>query len=135
MRDYKDFISLIAVLNFIFLALPAQNICFAQEPAKILKSQEELEKEKALRKKIKKQEKVFIKKIILHGVSLVSKEEIKNIILSYQKHWLSKEDIRQIIILIQGAYKNKGYKVGDDKIYYLIKKGNLIIKVKEELIK
>lgn len=124
---------LIFVFFFIFGIL---NFCFAQAtPSQIERMEEVLREQEALRKKIEEPEKIYIKKIIIEGVTLLSESEIKDIIAPFQKRWLTKEDIREILELIKQVYKEKGYSEELIKISYrVIKNRQLKIKV-EELMK
>lgn len=123
----------IIILGFMSLAVTAEVICLAKEPTagELLKSQEALEKEQGLRKRIEGREKTFIKKIIAEGVTLIPQEKIKEITAPFEKKWLGSDDIRQIVSLIQGAYQDKGYPVPEDKISHQIRRSRLIIKVTE----
>lgn len=127
---------LIIILLFIFLgaSIEINLFAFAESisPSQIQRAQEILEKEKALREKIEKEEeKLFIKKIMVKGVKLLTENEIKEITLSFQRKWLTKKDIQQLIDLIIQAYRQKGYNESDFKISYEIKKGCLKIQVEE----
>lgn len=115
----------------LFFSLSFNNLCFAQSVSQIEKSQQDLEKERALRAKIEQEEKVFVKKIIIEGATLISAERIKEIILPFQKRWLSKEEILQILHSLTAAYKEKGYSDQPAKISYQIKKASLKIKIEE----
>jgi len=70
----------------------------------------------------------------VEGVSLLSKEQIEEIILPFQKHWLSKDEIQQIIDLIIHAYKQEGYEESPVKISYEIEEKRLKIQVEELLL-
>ena len=107
--DIKKFIIFILFLSISFL-----NFCFAQTStaSSIEKSQEILEKEKALRERIEKEEKVFIKKIIVTGVALINKEKIKEVILPHENHWLTKKEILAILDSISAVYKKIVTKFG-----------------------
>lgn len=109
------------------------NLSFAQVPAsQVLRTQEVIEKEKELRKEIYREEKVFVKKIMLKGVNLLNQDRIKDIILPFQKKWLEKKDIQQIIESVKQAYKEKGYSEELVKIsYQIIKNKYLEIDVDE----
>lgn len=119
-----------SIIFILFFGISFLNFCFAQTPtaSSIEKSQEILEKEKALRARIEKEEKVFIKKIIVSGVTLVNKEEIKEAILPHENHWLTKKEILAILDSISAVYKKNGYEV---RISYVIIKKSLKIKVEE----
>lgn len=117
----------------LFLGICANIDNFAQiTPSQVQRTHEILEKEKALREKIEKEEKVFIKRIVVEGASLLSKDEIDKIILPFQRHWLSKEDIQQIINLLIQTYNQKGYDASKVNISYEIKKRQLIIEINEQ---
>lgn len=121
------------IILTLFLTLGFYTFSFAQTlPSQIERSQEILEKEKALREKLK-EEKIFIKKIIVEGVTLLGEDELKEIISLFQKRWLTKEEIQQILGLIEQAYKQKGFKEESIKILYQIKKKQLIIKIEESI--
>jgi hemolysin activation/secretion protein len=129
---------LIIILFFIFLGTSIEINLFAfafaesVSPSQIQREQEILEKEKALREKIeKKEEKIFIKKILIKGIRLLTEDQIKEIILPFQEKWLTKKDIQQLIDLIIQAYHQKGYNESDLKISYEIKKKCLKIQVEE----
>lgn len=129
----KESLLLIITLNFISITFSPQIICLAKEPTagELLKSQEALEKERNLRKRVEGEEKIFIQQIIVEGIKLIPQEKIKEITLPFEKKWLSKNDIHQIILLIQGAYKDKGYTLSENKVSHKVKKPRLIIKIKE----
>lgn len=102
---------------------------FAQPPVgEIQRAEEILEKEKILREKLEKKEKIFIKKIIIEGASLISEEKLEEIILPFPRKWLSKEDIQQILEQILQAYKQKDK---EPEISYQIRKRQLKILIKE----
>ncbi len=56
-----------------------------------------------------KEEKVFIKKINVFGVTLLSEEEINDIILPFKNRELNLEGFQKIADLITDAYRQKGY--------------------------
>lgn len=106
--------------------------CWAQTSASQLqRSQEILQQEEALRKKLEEPEKVFIKNIIVKGVVLLNEEKIKEITTPFLKHWLTPTDIRQIIELIKQAYREKGYLKQPAAVSHQIKRRVLIITVLE----
>lgn len=117
------------ILFFLFCALTP---CFSQPtPAQIERSQQLLDKEQALRSELEKGEKVFIKKIILKGVTLLQPEEIEAMLSPFQKHWLTKADIRQIQTVIEQEYAKNGYPNAIKGFSSLIKKQALEIQVEE----
>ena len=120
----------IAIL-ILFLCLSSLNICFAQDVpvSQIQRTQEILKKEEALREKLNQQEKAFIKKIIVEGVLLLDEEQVKEIILPFQKRWLTEDDINQIIDSLKQLYSQQTKQTPE--ITYQIKKRNLKITVKE----
>ncbi len=124
---------LLIILFFIFLGVATGSNCFA-EPAsasQIQRSQELLEMEKALREQIEKGEKILIKKIVVQGVTLLTKDRVREIISPLENHWLTRDEIQTVLDLLKEAYKQKGYPNQPAKISYQIKKRSLIIEVKE----
>jgi hemolysin activation/secretion protein len=121
------------ILFFLFLRIGIENLCFAQAPtvSQIERTQEILDKEKVLREKLLEEEKIFINKILVEGISLLTEDQIKDIILPFQRKWLTKKDIQHLLELIKEAYKLKGYTGQPTKISYQIKKKQLIIRVEE----
>ncbi|MCK9603872.1 MAG: hypothetical protein M0R66_05905 [Candidatus Omnitrophica bacterium] len=98
------------ILVFLFFASNMGIICFAQTSAaplgQVERSEELLNKDEALRKKIEEPEKVFIEEIILTGFTL-SDDQIKEMISPYQKRWLTKNNIQDIIDLLREACQQK----------------------------
>ncbi|MCX5693220.1 MAG: nicotinate-nucleotide adenylyltransferase [Candidatus Omnitrophica bacterium] len=97
----------------------------------IIKSQEMIEREKTLREKLDKNEKMHLKKAIVTGVTLIDKEKIKEIIDPFKNHWISKNDIQLILDSITAAYKEKGYADKLGRISYKIRKTTLNIIITE----
>jgi hemolysin activation/secretion protein len=125
-------ILIIVNLFFVFLGGNMENVCLAQSSAsQIQRAQEILEKERALSQKLEEPQKIYIKKIMVEGASLLSPEEIREIISSFQKRWLTKEDIQQIMESFRQAYQRRGYAKQPAKISYRIEKRNLIIVIEE----
>ena len=122
-------------LIFFFLLLPFEAVCFAEPPSasQIGRGQEILQKEEILRNKLEKEEKVFIKKIIVTGITLLDEDKIKEAISPFQAHWLTNKDIQQILELLKEAYRQQGYPGLHASISYQIKRKNLLIKVEEKL--
>ncbi|MCM8779253.1 MAG: hypothetical protein NC898_03960 [Candidatus Omnitrophica bacterium] len=120
----KRVFSPILVLIFI---LPISS--FAQTTGEIQRSEELLEKEKRLKERIERKENVFIKKIIVEGCRLLSEDEIKEIILPFQRKWLNKEEIKEILNLFKETYEKKN--LSPPKISYQIKKHQLKIQIEE----
>jgi len=125
---------MVLLLILLSLFLPFKVICLADPltVGQVERSQEILREEEALRAKIEKEEKVFIKKILVNGSLLLDKDEINEIILPFMKHWLDKTDIEQILGSFSQAYYQKGYAGLPIKISYQINKNILIITIKEK---
>ncbi|MCX5701492.1 MAG: hypothetical protein NTW64_00720 [Candidatus Omnitrophica bacterium] len=117
----------------LFLLLDSKLTCFAQTPSisQIQRSQEVIEKEQALRDRLKQEEKIFINKIVVKGVSSLSEEQVQEIMQPFQKRWLTKKIIAEILELIKKAYEEKGYTLEPVKIAYQIQKKKLIIEIEE----
>lgn len=133
MPEHKKIVIISALLSLLFLN-GSGSFCFAQlQPptGQIERSNELIEKEEALRKKLETPEKVYIEDILLEGAVALTKDQIKEITLPYQKRWLTKADIQQLIELVKEAYRQKGYAEKSTKISYKVKKKNLVIRVKE----
>ena len=122
-------IFVLSVILFICSVTGAREACFAQAPtaSQIERTQKDLEKEKALRETIEKGQKVFIKKIIVKGATLLSEEQIKETILPFQKHWLTKEDIQRLIDSLKQLYQQQTQQV--PTVSYEIKSRNLVINI------
>ncbi|MCM8787845.1 MAG: hypothetical protein NC935_07355 [Candidatus Omnitrophica bacterium] len=126
----------ISGLEIILFSLFFKFYSFAQHPSasQIERTHQILKEEQTLQEKLQKEDKVFIKKIIIKGISLLTEDEIKKMILSFQKHWLSKTEAQQILEEIKQVYAQKGYKNQLLKISFKIKKNYLIIEVKEKIL-
>lgn len=112
----------------IFKVTPA----FAAVPtaAQIQRSQELLNKEQELKNKIEQGDSVFIDKILIKGVTLLTQDEVKDIIKPFQKkRSLKKDDIQQIIDAFTQAYYERGYFTQFKDISYTIKNKTLEIRV------
>ena len=122
---------LVIVLAILFLKTAARDFCLAQTSAsEMQRTQEILEKEKTLREQLAKPEKFYVKKIIVQGSKLLLEEEIEYLISPFQKHWLTKQNIQQLLNIIKEAYKQKGAGQPAD-ISYQIKNKCLKIIVEE----
>jgi hemolysin activation/secretion protein len=109
-------------------------VSFAAPPTAgtIARSQDMLRQDEALRQEIEQGKKVFVEKIVLKGASKFSEKEIKDIISPFERNWLTKKDIQQIIDSLKAAYVKKRSDTRHLKIIYEIKKpGTLEIKVNE----
>ena len=122
-----DKFKVINILIFIFFF---SSFCFAQpQTATIQRNQELLQQEKLLRERIQKPKKVYIKEIIIEGISSINLKEIEESVLPFKKRWLSEEEINQIITSIKEIYFQKSFL--KPTINYIIQKKRLIIKVIE----
>jgi len=94
------------ILTYIYLFVLTAGYAFAAPPTagSIERSQEILREDKALRQRIEEGEKFFVKTIICKGCLRLSEEEIKDIAAPFQGHWMTKEDIRQIMDLLKSAF-------------------------------
>lgn len=126
----KDKPPLLVLLLLVF-CLDAKTACFPQvSVGEAIRSEEILEKEVILRKKLQQEEKVYIKRISVEGAGLLSEEEIEAIVSPFQKHWLTKIEIKQILTLITQVYGLKSPSGEPAKISYQIKGKELKIEVK-----
>lgn len=128
---------LIAIICSLFSGVSLETICFAQgtTASQIERTQEILEKEKALRERIEKGEKIFVRKIIVTGFTLISEDQIKEITLPFKNHWIFKDDIQLILDSIVAAYQRNGYNGRIANISYQIRKNRIIeIEVVENMV-
>lgn len=124
----------IKIALLLFFVLGTGVLCFAQVTpplSQIERSQELIDREEDLRKKIEEPRKQYFEEIVLEGSTKLTEDEVNEIISPYQKKWLDKEDIQQIIELIKEAYRSKGCADGLLEISYQIKEKRLIIEIKE----
>lgn len=120
-------------IGFLFLLLSA-NLAYSSQDTSlsvITKSQEMIDDEKALREKIDKREKMFLKKTVIKGITLIDKEKIMEILQPFRNHWISKDDIQIIMDSIAVVYKEKGYYERIETMFYKINRNTLTITVKE----
>jgi len=122
--------TLLIAIVFILCLL---NACFCETPSmgQIEKSQQDLEVDKALRAEAEKGQKVLIKTITVKGTSLITLDQIKQVILPFKNHWLTQSDIDLILNSITNIYKQNGYQAEPAKISYEVKEGNLQIDIEE----
>ncbi len=90
-----------------------------------------LDRETALQEKVSGEEKIFIKKVILSGVTLLSEDQVKEITLPFENHWLSRIEIQEALDLIKSAYYRNGYSDQPKNISFKINKSVLEIQVEE----
>ncbi|MCM8800305.1 MAG: hypothetical protein NC900_06270 [Candidatus Omnitrophica bacterium] len=110
------------------------SLSFAQTPpisSQILKTEEDIQKEKILRKKLESEEKFYIKKITFEGIVSIEPKDLEEVKSLFEKRWLTKEEINKIFDALRDIYLAKNLNLPSD-IQYTIKKRHLIIKVKEE---
>ena len=100
--------------------------------ASIERSQELIEKDRQLRNEIQMNNKVFIKKIIVQGNILPKKEIIDEINDSFKNHWLSKEDMDNLIDLIRQDCIKNGYPENSFKITYRVYKSTLKVRIEDK---
>lgn len=142
-KDIAAAVVLIAALNAIVVgyilfakrlcAFFTTSICFAEmsSASQIQRANELINQDAWLRDKLEHGQKVLVKKIIVEGVTLLTPRELKEITVIYQKHWLTKNEIQQILDLITLAYKKKGFDKQPANIAFTIEMGCLKIKVEE----
>jgi len=123
------------ILLFIFLSF--ETICFAELPSvgQIERAQEILQENEVLRSRIENGEKAYIKNIIVKGITLLDENKVKEIIFPFQKQWLNKTDIQQILGAIGQAYKQKGYLGLSVKSSFQVINNCLEIEINEKLMK
>lgn len=120
------------ILLIVILILCLSALSFAQTSAgEALRTQEMLEQERSLRKSLEEPEKFYFKRIEVQGATCLSAEEIGQIALPFKKHWLTKENIGQLIESFKQAYAKPGCAGKLSRISYEIRKTSLIIKVEE----
>ena len=103
------------ILILIFFSLIAYftpSVAEGIDASRIEQSREDLDKEEALRKRISQEEKVFIKKVVVSGITLLDKEQVRETLLPYEGHWLSKEDIAEMLNSILQLYQKYNYQPG-----------------------
>jgi len=127
---------LIVIICSLFSGGSLETICFAQETSasQIERAQETLEKEKVLRERIEKGEKIFVRKIVITGVTLINEDQIKEITLPFKNHWIFKDEIRLILDSIVAVYQRNGYNGKIADISYQIRKNRIIEIEVEEII-
>ena len=121
----NSFCAILLLFSFVI-----QDACIAQNAptAQIGRSQELIEKDRALRERIARDEKFFIKKIIVKGSGL-SEEKIEEITAPFKNHWLSREDIDSLLAIIKNACIENGYQEDSFKIVYRVSKATLNIEI------
>jgi hemolysin activation/secretion protein len=122
-----------AFITLIFIAV-FSNTCFSETPSmgQIQKSQQDLELDKSLRLEAEKGQKVLIKKIIVKGATLITEDQIKQVILPFKNHWLTQSDIELILSSVANIYKQNGCQGEPARISYEVKEGNLEVNIEEK---
>ncbi len=117
------------IIILLFFLFSINILLFAQKVGEVEKIEREIEKERLLREKIEeekelpeieekkpevipppaKEEKLFIKKINVIGVTLISQRQIQEIITPFENKELTLRDFQKIADLITDIYRQKGY--------------------------
>ena len=117
----------------LLLTFSVAPVCLAQQtsPSQIQRSQEILEKEEALRKRIEGRT-FLIETITVEGVTLINKEQIEKIVQASVNKQFNKKEIDKLIQALKDLYKQHGYDTDQLKIDYSVDERNLIINIKDE---
>lgn len=134
MKKITIMVSILLLFSFIFSVSGFAGISISQT-SQALRSEEILQKDQALMKQIEQPIKSYIKKLIIQGASLLNEEEIAKISQRYEKKWLSKQEIQQVMDLIKEVYKEKGYSEKIEEITAEVNGKTLKIKIVEVLQK
>ncbi len=122
----------IACLLLLFTQFnPAFHCLSAVTVGEIEKSQQDIDKELSLRKKLEQGERYFITKIIIKGAFLIPEERIKEITQPYESHWLIQDDIQLIMNLIEEEYRKFGFSARISGISYKIERDSLTFEINE----
>jgi len=125
---------LYGILIALFLIFSA-NIAYSSQDTSastITRSQEMIEKEKFLREKIDKDDKAYLKKVIVKGGASADKEKLKEILAPFKNLWISGNDIEIIMDSIAADYKERGIYDKLEKISYQINRNVLYIAIEEK---
>lgn len=119
---------------FIFILFFTFNCSFARDitPVQIERSQEILQQEEALRRKIEQPQKVFIKEIILPQGCLIPKDELEQINRRFAGQWLSSKEIQELLDILAKAYQKAYRGSKPPRAACIIEEGKLIINFKEK---
>ncbi|HOW43422.1 MAG TPA: ShlB/FhaC/HecB family hemolysin secretion/activation protein [Candidatus Omnitrophota bacterium] len=113
----------------ISMTLLFPSLVLAQQAEKVQQEERQIEQEKALRERIEqepaapvieeqpvvsqplpsKDQKAFVKKITVTGVTLLSQMEIADIVAPFENKEISLADMQKVVDLITDAYRSKGY--------------------------
>jgi len=128
---YKLYMLLIVSLSWFFasgVAYSSQN----ESASTIARSQEMIEKEASLRENINKNDKIYLKKVVIKGATLIDREKIREVLRPFKNCWVSKDDVQLIIDSISSIYQEKRLSEKIDGVSYKINKNILNISVKEK---
>ncbi|MFH1396948.1 MAG: POTRA domain-containing protein [Candidatus Omnitrophota bacterium] len=118
----------IACLILLFTQLnPAFHRLSAVTVGEIEKSQQDIDKELSLRRKIEQPEKVFVKKIVLPQGCLIPKDEFERINRRFAGHWLTAQEIQELLDALTQAYIRVYPGSKPPNTAYVIEKGKLVI--------
>ncbi len=98
------------VVIFSIFILTLNTRAYAQGVSQVERSQEIIEKDRILKKRIET-EMFFIKDIILEGEDLVPQDKIEEITSGFKNRALSLSDISLIIDLLRQLYAQEGFDV------------------------
>ena len=98
------------VVIFAIFILTLNTRAYAQGVSQVERSQEIIEKDRILKKRIET-EMFFIKDIILEGEDLVPQDKIEEITSGFKNRALSLSDISLIIDLLRQLYAQEGFDV------------------------
>jgi len=112
----------------------APDISFAQQSSQqaapqVQKSLEDLEDYDRLEKKIESGEKAYIKDIVVNGITVLNREEVKAVIEPYLKHWLTQKDIQQLVDSLKELYQKKSQ--APPRMSYRVEGNKLTIEIEE----
>lgn len=118
----------IFISAFTFFMLHYGPAGFAEDTSasQVLRSQEILQEQEELLKRLEQKEQFFIKKIIVKGAQAIGKKELKTLLAGFKQKWLTRKDIDQLIKSIEGLYRKLNKPVPE--ITYSIKKHTLILR-------
>jgi len=123
------------IFFLLIFVMGISSACLAQVQtplSQIERSEELIRKEEALREKIEVPGRIFIEEITFEGASLLSKKEIKDLALPYEKKWLTEDDISRIMIALKDLYRSKGLTEQLSDVSCQVKDKRLVIEVKEQ---
>lgn len=120
------------VVGYILFVRKLPPPTFAQsEVSQIERSQELIEKEKAIRDNIDQKYKTFINKVIVSGATLLTAEQIRQASSQIEGHWFTTSELQRISDPFRAAYENKGLQDKVGGIDCEFKEGNLIVNITE----